>query len=154
MMIEPKQSQVSNTKISSCGYTLDTCFLINTFKNPNIASFFDNCESLRGQRVYINEICINEAERKGFDIVSIIFNLQELLSCKIIIKQVTTSMRLLGSKLESCCEFLHSGDSAILAFAKTTKTTLVTFDKNLLISCSKLGVKALNPSKMMQEVFA
>ncbi len=63
-------------------------------------------------------------------------------------------MRLLGSKLESCCEFLHSGDSAILAFAKITKTTLVTFDKNLIISCSKLGVKALNPSKMMEEVFA
>ena len=153
MMIEP-QSQIDKNQVSSHGYTLDTCFLINSFKNPNIASFFDNCENLRGKTVYINEICIQEAERKGFDIVSIIFNLQKLLSCKIIIKQVTTSMRLLGSKLESCCPFLHSGDSAILAFAKITKTTLVTFDKNLIISCSKLGVKALNPSRMMEEVFA
>ena len=148
------QNQIDKNQVSSHGYTLDTCFLINTFKNPNIASFFENWENLRGKTVYINEICVEEAERKGFDITSIILNLQKLLSCKIIIKQVTTSMRLLGNKLESCCPFLHPGDSAILAFAKTTKTILVTFDKNLIISCSKLGVKALNPSKMMQEVFA
>ena len=152
-MIEPNQSQVSNTKISNCGYTLDTCFLINTFKNPNIASFFVNRENLKDQTIYINEICLNEVQRKGFDIASIICNLQKLLSAKIVIKQVTISMRLLGSKLESCCQYLHSGDSAILAFAKTTKTTLVTFDKDLLISCSNLGVKALNPTKMMEEAF-
>ena len=139
---------------SNYGFTLDTCFLINAFENPNIATFFENHVKLSGKPIYINEICIAEAERKGFDVVSIIFNLKKLLPGKIIIKQVTTSMRILGSQLESRCQFLHSGDSAILAFAKTTKTTLVTFDKNLIISCSKLGVRCLNPSKMMEVVLA
>lgn len=154
MMIEPLKTTSDRNQVSSNGYTLDTCFLIKTLQNPNIASFFENRENLKDQTIYINEICLNEAQKKGFDIASIICNLQKLLSARIVIKQVTISMRILGSKLESCCKYLHSGDSAILAFAKTTKTTLVTFDKNLLISCSNLGVKALNPTKMMEEAFA
>ena len=116
------------------GYTLDTCFLINAWKNPNIASYFKNHVHLNGKKIYINEVSIREAERIGYDVSSIILKLRKLLSVKIIISQVTTAVRVLGNKLESCCQFLHSGDSAILAFAKTTKTTLVTYDKNLIIS--------------------
>lgn len=136
------------------GYTLDTCFLINAWKNPNIASYFKNHAHLDGKKIYINEVSIREAERKGYPIWSIILKLRKLLSVKIIISQVTTAVRVLGNKLESCCQFLHSGDSAILAFAKTTKTTLVTYDKKLLISCAKLDVKSLNPTKMMRMSFS
>ena len=136
------------------GYTLDTCFLINAWKYPNIASYFKNHVHLGGKKIYINEVSIREAERIGYDVSSIILKLRKLLSVKIIISQVTTAVRVLGNKLESCCQFLHSGDSAILAFAKTTKTTLVTYDKNLIISCAKLGVKSLNPTKMMSANFA
>ena len=136
------------------GYTLDTCFLINAWKNPNIASYFKNHAHLDGKKIYINEVSIREAERKGYPIWSIILKLRKLLSVKIIISQVTTAVRVLGNKLQSCCQFLHSGDSAILAFAKTTKTTLVTYDKNLIISCAKLGVKSLNPTKMMRTSFS
>ena len=136
------------------GYTLDTCFLINAWKNPNIASYFKNHVHLDGKKIYINEVSIREAERIGYDVSSIILKLRKLLSVKIIIYQVTTAVRVLGNKLESCCQFLHSGDSAILAFAKTTKTILVTYDKKLLISCAKLNVKSLNPTKMMRANFA
>ena len=136
------------------GYTLDTCFLINAWKNPNIASYFKNHVHLNGKKIYINEVSIREAERIGYDVSSIILKLRKLLSVKIIISQVTTAVRVLGNKLESCCQFLHSGDSAILAFAKTTKTILVTYDKKLLISCAKLNVKSLNPTKMMRANFA
>ena len=146
--------QIAKSEAKTEGYTLDTCFLINAWKNPNIASYFKNRANLNGKKIYINEVSIREAERKGYDISSIILKLRKLLSVKIIISQVTTAVRVLGNKLQSCCQFLHSGDSAILAFAKTTKTTLVTYDKNLIISCAKLGVKSLNPTKMMRANFA
>ena len=136
------------------GFTLDTCFLINSWENPNIASYFKTHCNLNNKKIYINEVSIREAERIGYDVSSIILKLRELLSVKIIISQVTTAVRVLGNKLESCCQFLHYGDSAILAFAKTTKTTLVTYDKNLILSCTKLGVKSLNPTKMMRMNFS
>ena len=132
------------------GYTLDTCFLINSWKNPNIAAYFKTHFNLNNKKIYINEVSIHEVERNGYDISAIILKLRKILSVKIIISEVTNAIRILGNKLESCCQFLHSGDSSILAFAKTTRTTLVTYDKGLITSCEELGVQSLNPTKMMR----
>ena len=126
------------------GFTLDTCFLINSWENPNIASYFKTYFNLNNKKIYINEVSIHEAERNGYDISAIILKLRKILSVKIIISEVTITIRILGNKLESYCQFLHPGDSAILAFAKTTRTTLVTYDKDLITSCEELGVQSLN----------
>ena len=55
---------------------------------------------------------------------------------KIIVRDVTNVERFFGKQLENMCSLLHSGDSAILAFAKRTSTTLVTLDKNLGKTCT------------------
>lgn len=115
------------------GFTLDTFFLIQAYKNPEIASFYTH-KGIYGSKIFINEITLNEIEHVGFDKIKIILRMKELFG-KIIIKDVTNEERLFGKQLEKICSILHSGDSAILAFAKLTSTTLVTLDKNLAKSC-------------------
>lgn len=132
----------TNNKIN--GFTLDTCFLIQAFKNPQIASFYLN-RGCYGKKIFITEIALNEIEHVGFDKAKILLKMTEIFG-KIIVKDVTNEERIFGNKLEKTCSSLHSGDSAILAFAKRSNTVLVTLDKNLAKSCEFFGVGCVHLS--------
>ena len=123
------------------GFTLDTCFLIQAFTNPELASFYFH-KGIYGSKVFINEIALNEVEYNGFDKTEILLKMKEIFG-KIIVKDVTNEERIFGQQLEKICSVLHSGDSAILAFAKRTSTTLVTLDKNLAKACEFYDVDCI-----------
>ena len=115
------------------GLTLDTCFVIQAYKNPAITSFYLQ-KGFYGCKIFINEIVLNEAEHLGFDKAKLLFTMQKIFG-RVIVKDVTNEERMFGQHLEKLCPILHSGDSAILAFTKRTSTTLVTLDKNLGKAC-------------------
>ena len=115
------------------GFTFDTCFLIEVFKNPSIAAFYTEHKNY-GKKIFITEITLNELEYAGFNKTEILLMINQIFG-KIIIRDVTNEERFFGKQLENMCSLLHSGDSAILAFAKRTSTILVTLDKNLGKAC-------------------
>ena len=115
------------------GLTLDTCFVIQAYKNPGIASFYLQ-KGFYGCKIFINEIVLNEAEHIGFDKTQLLLAMQKIFG-HVIVKDVTNEERMFGQRLEKLCPILHSGDSAILAFTKRTSTILVTLDKNLGKAC-------------------
>ena len=123
------------------GFTLDTCFLIQVQKHPEIASFYFH-KRVYGSKIFINEITLNEAEHNGFDKTEILLKMKKLFG-KIIVKDVTNEERIFGQQLEHLCPVLHPGDSAILAFTKRTSSTLVTLDKNLAKSCHFFSVNCI-----------
>ena len=116
------------------GFTFDTCFLIEIFKNPSIAAFYTHHKNY-GKKIFITEITLNELEHVGFSTTEILLMMNKIFG-KIIVRDVTNEERFFGKQLENMCSLLHSGDSAILAFAKRTSTTLVTLDKNLGKACA------------------
>tara|TARA_Y100000590_G_C15323430_1_gene864867 strand:- start:41 stop:472 length:432 start_codon:yes stop_codon:yes gene_type:complete len=124
--------------IKKRGLTLDTCFLIQIFKHPEMASFYVH-QGLYGKKIYITEIALNEAEHVGFDKTQILLKMNKVFE-KIMVKSVSIEERLFGNRLEKTCSTLHSGDSAILAFAKRNNVTLITMDKNLARSCQFFDV--------------
>jgi uncharacterized protein YacL len=111
------------------GFTLDTCFVIQAYNNPEIASFYLQ-KGFYGSKIFINEIVLNEAEHIGFDTTNLLLKMKEIFG-RVIVKDVTNEERFFGQQLENTCSVLHPGDSSILAFAKRTSTILVTLDKNL-----------------------
>ncbi len=56
------------------GFTLDTCFLIQAYKNPEIASFYTH-KGIYGSKIFINEIALNEVEHNGFDKTEIVLKM-------------------------------------------------------------------------------
>ena len=129
------------SKPKNNGFTLDTCFLIQAYKNPALASFYFHKEHYRS-KIFITEIALNESEHKGFDKTEILLKMKYLFG-KVIVKDVTNEERFFGQKLEKMCSVLHTGDSAILAFTKRTSTCLVTLDKNLAKSCEFFNVNCI-----------
>ena len=115
------------------GFTLDTCFIIQAYKNPGIASFYLQ-KGFYGCKIFINEIVLNEAEHIGFDKTKLLLKMKEIFG-RVIVKGVTNEERIFGHQLENLCPMLHSGDSSILAFTKRTSSILVTLDKNLGKAC-------------------
>ena len=115
------------------GFTLDTCFVIQAYNNPGIASFYLQ-KGFYGCKIFINEIVLNEAEHIGFDKTKLLLKMKEIFG-RVIVKDVTNEERIFGQRLENLCPILHSGDSSILAFTKRTSTILVTLDKNLGKAC-------------------
>ena len=98
------------------GFTLDTCFLIQVQKHPEITSFYFH-KGVYGSKIFINEIVLNEVERVGFDKTEILLKVKKLFG-KVIVKDVTNEERIFGQKLEKICSILHPGDSAILGRRK------------------------------------
>lgn len=128
-------------KIKNNGFTLDSCFLIQAYKNPEIVSFCYH-KGIYGSKIFINEIALNEVEHNGFDKTEILLHMKELFD-QIVVKDVTNEERIFGQKLEKLCPILHPGDSIILAFAKRTSTILVTLDKNLAKSCQFFNINCI-----------
>ena len=123
------------------GFTLDTCFIIEASKNPELASFYFQ-KGIYGSKIFITEIALNEAEHNGFDKTDILLKMKEIFG-KVIVKDVTNEERIFGQQLEKICSVLHSGDSAILSFAKRNSTTLLTLDKNLAKACEFYDVDCI-----------
>jgi len=130
------------------GFTLDTCFLIRVYKNPNIASFYFH-KGFYVAKIFVTETALNEVENKGFDKIEILLKMKQLFG-KVIVRGVTNEERIFGQKLEKMCSVLHSGDSTIFAFTKRTSSCLVTLDKNLAKSCEFFNVNCI-PYQIVQK---
>ena len=133
-------------------YTFDTNPQINRFKNPNIGNFLVTNTEIKNSVFFIPDITLEEAERIGFSKSEILLKLSQILGAKVIVSPITFSMHLRADQLEKELPLLHSGDSAILAFALETNSTLVTSDKDLSKCCELVGVKTINPTRLMMEV--
>jgi len=133
-------------------YTFDTCTQINIFKNLNIGNFLAINTEIKNSVVFIPDITLEEAERIGFSKSEILLKLSQILGAKVIVSSITFSMHLKADQLEKELPLLHPGDSAILAFALETNSTLVTYDKGLSKCCELVGVKTIYPSRLMMEV--
>ena len=136
------------SKPNNNGFTLDTCFLIQAYRNPSLISFYSHKEYPE-TKIFITEITLNEVEHKGFDKTTILLKMMHLFG-KVIVRGDTNEEKIFGQKLEKMCSVLHSGDSAIFAFTKRTSSCLVTLDKNLAKSCEFFNVNCI-PYQIVQK---
>lgn len=136
------------------GFCFDTCTQINIFKNPNIGNFLACRWNVENSSVFVPEITLVEAQRKGFDKSAILQTLSKTLGAKIIVASSTPNMKIKAIELEQKIPLLHNGDSEILTFALETHTNLVTYDKGLRKCCEAVGVNSIDPTKIMLDVMA
>ena len=66
----------------------------------------------------------------------------------VVFGSITDDMENDAEYLLALCETLHAGDSQILAYARATKTTLITCDKGLAAAAKFCGVNVVNPDTL------
>lgn len=130
---------------SENGFTFDTCVGIKICENPNIGSLLTCRVDFENSKIHLNSQTIIEATRLGYDIEQVSIKIQKLIGTSIVQGIVSERMQTGAGILEDLCPTLHAGDSQILAYAKFTKTTLVTCDKGLAEAARSVGVKVVNP---------
>ena len=130
---------------SENGFTFDTCVGIKICENPNIGSLLACHVDFENSIIHLNSQTITEATRLGYDVEKISTQIQKLIGTSIVQGVVTERMQTDAGILEDLCPTLHAGDSQILAYAKFTKTTLVTCDKGLAEAARTVGVSVVNP---------
>lgn len=127
------------------GFTLDTCVVINICENPNLADLLKCRIDFGDSPVYLSSQTINEAQRYGFDLDTVVSVLKQRLGTPILCESVTSQMYHNALEMENRCSTLHSGDSEILAFSISKGTTLVSCDKGLISAANTLGCSSVNP---------
>lgn len=130
---------------SENGFTFDTCVGIKICENPNIGSLLACHVDLKNSTIHLNSQTVIEATRLGCDIELVSTQIQKLTGTSIVQGVVSERMQTGAKILEDLCPTLHAGDSQILAYAKFTKTTLVTCDRGLAEAARTVGVSVVNP---------
>lgn len=136
------------------GFVLDTCAVINIMKNRAFADLIKSHVDMENSPVYLNEIVLEEAQRKGYTKKQIIAEIQNGLNTFVTIKEVSKDVHSKAVELEKECSLLHHGDSAIAAFSQDNCSTLITFDKALLKGCLISGIQAFSPNMLVSGVVA
>ena len=124
---------------------LDTCVIINILENRSVADLIKCHIDTENCRVYLNSVSLDEASRKGYGKKQLVSKISEYLDTLVIVKEVTNENYIEAQKLEDNCSLIHHGDSAIAAFSVENKSTLVTYDKELLKGCNVVGIPVFNP---------
>jgi len=135
-------------------FVLDTCAIINILENRSIADLIKCHIDCENSRVYLNSVSLDEASRKGYGKKYVISKISEYLDTLIIVKDVTEENHVNAQRLEKNCHLIHHGDSAIAAFSVDNKSTLVTYDKDLLKGCHILGIPTFSPNRMIGGITA
>jgi len=127
-------------------YTADSCVGIKVYENPNVGHMIRTRIGLdEDSVVYVTSQTKFEVTKLGYDFDKICAALSVTLGCRVVPKKITYELFQKSQMLEQDFPALHAGDSAILAFAIETKTTLITCDKDFLVAASGAGVNFVNP---------
>ena len=127
-------------------FVLDTCTIINILENRAVADLIKCHIDTENSRVYINNMSLDEASRKGYGKKQLVSKISEFLDTLVIVKDITEENHIEAQKLENDCSLIHRGDSAIAAFSIDNKSTLITYDKCLLKGCHIVGISTFNPN--------
>ena len=130
-------------------FVLDTCAIINIMKNRAVADLIKCHIDIENSRVYLNSVSLDEAAKKGYNKKQVVSQISEYLDTLVIVKEVTEENHIEAQRLEDDCSLIHHGDSAIVAFSKDNKSTLVTYDKGLLKGCHIVGIPTFSPNMMI-----
>lgn len=127
-------------------FTTDSCVGIKVYENPNVGYMIRTRIGLdEDSVVYVTSQTKFEVTKLGYDFDKICAALSVTLGCRVIPKKITYELFQKSRMLEQDFPTLHAGDSAILAFAIDTKSTLITCDRDLLVTASGAGVNSVNP---------
>ena len=83
----------------------------------------------------------------------ILKQIQITFGVNVIHGHITKDMQDDSDYLENICPTLHTGDSQILAYTRSTGTTLVTCDRGLTEAAISSGVQVINPDLLLCNKF-
>lgn len=128
------------------GFVLDTCAIINILQNRAVADLIKHHIDSENSRVYLTDVALAEASRKGYTKKEVILKIQKYLNTFVIVKEANNNTLVEAKRLENTCSLIHPGDSIITAFSLENSSTLVTYDKDLIEGCTVFGIPTLNPN--------
>ena len=131
------------------GYTIDTNIGIKLCETPNLGNLLACRLNFKDSEIHLNSQVVIETERTHYDIELISKSLHKVTGANIIFGEITVDMQNDSDYLLRFCETLHCGDSQILAYARATKTTLITCDNGLATAARFCGVKVVTPSTLL-----
>jgi hypothetical protein len=127
------------------GHTFDTCIAIKIFENPNISNLLSCRLNLKDTKIHLTSQTVFELKKLGYDYDQISKHIEQTIGVSIITGHITEDMENDAECLESICRTLHFGDSQVLAYSKSTGTTLVTCDRGLVEAARISNVSVVNP---------
>ena len=139
---------------SENGYTGDTCLGIKLCENPNVGNLLACRLNFKNSKIHLNSQVVMESKNNNYDIEIISKLLHKTTGANIIFGEITVDMQNDSEYLLRLCETLHRGDSQILAYARATKTTLLTCDKGLAAAARFCGVNVVNPDTLPCDAIA
>lgn len=151
MVIECKNLELKRLEN---GHTFDTCVAIKIFKNPNIGNLLSCRLNLKGSKIHLTSQTVFEVKKLGYDFEKISKHIEQTIGVRIITGHITEDMENDAEYLESICQTLHFGDSQVLAYSKSTGTTLVTCDRGLAEAAQISNVDVVNPDLLHCNEFA
>jgi rRNA-processing protein FCF1 len=116
-------------------------------KSPEMVQNLKNEFELNDSEIIVTSQTKKEIEKMGMNYDSIVNSLSEQLGAQIITMEITKEIKQNSKFLNETFKPLHCGDDAILAAAITSKSTLITADRDL----AKCAKKAECQIKMVQE---
>lgn len=126
---------------------LDTNMVVYMAKSPKMTQSLKNEFELKDSEIIVTSQTKKEIEKMGMDYDSIINSLSEQLGVQIHHLEITKEIKQNSKFLNETYKPLHCGDDAILAAAITSKSTLITADRDLAKCAKKAGCEV----KMVQE---
>ena len=142
---EAKYAHHKEDRLAKSGFTLDTCVVIEICKNQNVASLLSCRFDITDTTIHMCAQALLEIERLGYNVDAVLERIQKSMGVKIVQGVVTDEMIKDVEYLRGKCSTLHNGDDQILAYARSTCTTLVTKDKGLAQAAKMIDTLVINP---------
>ena len=142
---EAEYAHHKEDKLAKRGITLDTCVVIEICKNQNVASLLSCRFDLTGTTIHLCAQTLLEVQRLGYNADVVLERIQKSMGVKIVQGVVTDEMIKDAEYLRGKCSTLHNGDDQILAYARSTCTTLVTKDRGLVQAANMIDTSVINP---------
>jgi hypothetical protein len=133
---------------SKNGFTLDTCVGIKICDIPNLGNLLACRLNFKDSEIHFCSQMISESKNNYYDINLISKKITSSTGANVVFGSITDDMENDAEYLLALCETLHAGDSQILAYARATKTTLITCDKGLAAAAKFCGVNVVNPDTL------
>ena len=144
---------VNYIKGSENGYTFDTCVGIKISENPNLINLLKCHLNIEKSDIHLTSQTVFEASRLGHNFDHVSKQIQTTFGVNVIQGHITKDMQDDSDYLENICPTLHTGDSQILAYTRSTGTTLVTCDRGLTEAAISSGVQVINPDLLLCNKF-
>ncbi len=130
----------------------DTNWLINIFDNPGSCHRAKTGLRKGPKRVVIPEVVIKELQKiRGISVLEIINYISSILRKKVSILKCNSDIRLAAKELESKYPLAHFPDSILLAMAQFGDHSILTYDRGLIDTAKKIGVRTFTPKREQRE---